>query len=403
MADKKIGNSIFRFEQEAGIDSKLGNWGGRKFFGEGEDGNGEDDGGGISFSCEWFSDKERKNKITEAVIGDLVFYRIICNGIPENTRLKFLMYDTDQPLGNTNLNKVQEGIVKNKKVESSVFFGVDYVDYIEDDSGDEIEIYWKVRYNNKEYDIFNSNKNLNLGDDEYYRAIVGEPKKKKEPRYVYTCNCGWVDTSHAFEKTKRKRIDIGADNLWKQIKNESGVKSQWKNGFQVIYSQDIVKLGLSIGVTKEYFVKYGLSLKTKEQIALSIFQEVSLEFEQLQSLHPTSGSSFEPADLVSNILGFYSVIRPKLTKNYILDNLCKQLGTDKSAKIYKKYPGTFTISKYKNKKFTPRFFDNEYCKNPVFPKEFQEIKPYPKDNDTFRDWIDLFDIHKGIPPIKGPK
>ena len=27
MADKKIGNSIFRFEQEAGIDSKLGNWG----------------------------------------------------------------------------------------------------------------------------------------------------------------------------------------------------------------------------------------------------------------------------------------------------------------------------------------------------------------------------------------
>ena len=59
------------------------------------------------------------------------------------------MYDTDQPLGNTNLNKYQEGIVKNKKVESSVFFGVDYVDYIEDDIGDEIEIYWKLRYNNK--------------------------------------------------------------------------------------------------------------------------------------------------------------------------------------------------------------------------------------------------------------
>ena len=36
MADKKIGNSIFRFEQEAGIDSKLGNWG--KL--------GKDDGGG---------------------------------------------------------------------------------------------------------------------------------------------------------------------------------------------------------------------------------------------------------------------------------------------------------------------------------------------------------------------
>lgn len=36
MADKKIGNSIFRFEQKAGIDSKMGNWGRL----------GKDDGGG---------------------------------------------------------------------------------------------------------------------------------------------------------------------------------------------------------------------------------------------------------------------------------------------------------------------------------------------------------------------
>jgi hypothetical protein len=34
MADKKIGNSIFRFEQEVGIDSKMGNWGGRNILEE---------------------------------------------------------------------------------------------------------------------------------------------------------------------------------------------------------------------------------------------------------------------------------------------------------------------------------------------------------------------------------
>ena len=304
------------------------------------------------------------------------------------------MYDTDQPFGNTNLKKYQSVNVRNGLIENSIIFDMDYFNFIEEDTGDEIEIYWKTTYDGTEYDIFNSI--LNLQDDEYYRAIQNK-------KYAYTCNCGWIDKSHFDTTTKRPRIDIGATNLWKQIKDEIGFKSVWKNGFRVIYSQDVVKLGISIGVTKEYFVKYGLSLNIKEQIIMTIFQEVSLEFEQLQSLHPTSGSSFEPADLISNLLGLYSVIKPKLTRDFIMKNLCEEMTLDKSVAIYKKYPGTFTISKYKNKKFTPRFFENEYCKKPMFPKEFQEITPLVKDNENFRDWIDLFDIHNGIPPINGPK
>jgi len=346
----------------------------------------------ITFSITWYSDKERKNKTNNTVLGDTVFYTISCTGIPNNTSLRLSMYDTDQPFGNTNLNKYQLVTVKNGLIQNSIFFGVDYYNFIEKDTGDEIEIYWKTTYDGTEFDIFNSI--LNLQDDEYYRAIEKE-------KYVYTCNCGWIDKTHFKTTTIRDRIDIGATNLWKQINNEIGVKSVWKNGFRVVYSQDIVKLGISIGVTKEYFIKYGLSVKIKEQIALTIFQEVSMEFEQLQSLHPTSGSSFEPADLISDLLGFYGVIRPKLTQKFILENLCKEMSIDKSVAIYKKYPGTFTISKYKNKKFTPRFFENDFFKNPIFPKEFQEVTPYVKDNETFRDWIELFDIHNGIPPING--
>ncbi|GHT58430.1 hypothetical protein FACS18945_4300 [Bacteroidia bacterium] len=72
--------------------------------------------------------------------------------------------------------------------------------------------------------------------------------------------------------------------------------------------------------------------------------------------------------------------------------------------IYRKYSGTFSEEKYKNRKFTPRFFENEECTHSpkcdyVFPKEYQEIQPYPKDDNIFRDWIDLFDVHKGVPPI----
>ena len=373
-----------------------------------------------SFNCKWFSDKEKQNKITEAVLGDLVYFTIHCNGVPENTKLKISMRGVPTYLlvpnsvsnffaNSTDLNESQELIVDNGKIESSVFFGLDYFNYIKGGTGinsikSGIEVYWRVKYNNIEFNISNPFSNFTLEDDEYYRAIAIVPEKHAYPKYLYTCNCGWIDTSHAFGKSKRPpQHKVGADRLWEQIVKENGLKSSLGNGFKVIYTQDVIKLGQSIGITKEYYIKYGLPLDEKERIALTIFQEVSMEFEQFQSWHLTSGSSFEPADLVSNLLGFYSVVRPKLTKEYIIETLCKPVGIDKSIKIYKKYPGTFTISKYKNKKFTPRFFDNEYCKNPVFPKEFQEIKPYPKDRDTFRDWIDLFDIHEGIPPIIGPK
>ncbi len=358
--------------------------------------------GNVSFGITWYSDKERKNVIRHATLGDTVYYTIVCNGVPENTNLKFRMFDTDEPLGNTNLNKYQTGVVRNRKVENSVFFGIDYYKFIENDYySDNIEIYWKVEYDGKTYDLFNSI--LYLQDDEYYRAIAVIEKGEDYAKYIYTCNCGWIDTSHAFTPSKRDpKFHVGADRLWKQIKDESGLLSVWANGYKVIYTQDIMRLGISIGVTKEYFVKKGLDTTTREKIAMAIMQDVSMEFESLQGLHPTSGSSFEPADLVSNILGLYSVLRPKLTKKYIVENLCKQIGKEKSVKVYKQYPGTFTISNYKNKKFTPRFFDNEFCKKPVFPKEFQEITPFPKDDDNFRDWIDLLDIHNGIPPITSP-
>lgn len=282
----------------------------------------------VSFSISWYSDKERKNKIYNAVLGDTRYYTISCNGIPNNTILKLNLYDTNQPLGNTNLKKYQSVTVRNRLIENSIFFDMYYFDYIKKDTGNEIEIYWKTIYNGAEYDIFNAI--LNLQDDEYYRAIVGSPntigKKAINQKYTYTCNCGWIDKSHFDTTTKRPRIDIGATNLWKQIQNEIGEKSVWKNGFRVIYTQDASIKGITeVGVTNEYFIKYGLPIKTREQIALTIFQEVSLEFEKLQKLNFLSGSSFEPADLVSDLLGFYTVIRPKLTPEFILKDLCKEM------------------------------------------------------------------------------
>jgi len=193
---------------------------------------------------------------------------------------------------------------------------------------------------------------------------------------------------------------LGQKTLWKKILDEKVIKSGWQYGFMLTYTQDSQVGPITFGVTNNYFIKYGLALKSKEKIALSIFQEVSLEFEDKQALGVIIGrgaSSFEPADLVSNILGFYNILRPNLTEKIIL-NKCNELDKEKSLEIYKKYPGTFTLSQYNNMKFTPRFFKNEICHNPIFPNEFQEIQPYTKDEVNFRDWFELFYTYNGISP-----
>ncbi len=234
--------------------------------------------------------------------------------------------------------------------------------------------------------------------DKYEEAILKD-------KIVYTKNYGWIDKTHAFPIDKK--TPTGAKKLWNTIEKELGIKSNSpgdNNGFRVAYRQDakVASFLPRIGVTKEYFVKYNLTTKQKESVALSIFQEVSKEFEEFQGWAFWSGSSFEPADLPSNMLSFYSAIRPRLTEEKIM-LLVEPLTKEQSIEVYREYPGTFTDSKHKNKTFTPKFFPNKYSpKNPVVPKELQEVIPATK-GTNFRDWLPLLDIHGGVPPITGPK
>ncbi len=244
-------------------------------------------------------------------------------------------------------------------------------------------------------------------EDPYIEAI-------KNGRIIYTCNSGWIDKTHAFTDTKRTETYIGVKNLWKQIVSEKGMKSNSPNekGFLVTYGQDatviqnvpLIDKPFRVGTTNRYFVKYGLSKEQKEQVALAIFQEVSMAFESFQAAGVIIGkgaSSFEPADLTSNLMNFYRIIRPELDQEKIM-KLSKPLTIKQSIEVYKKYPGTFTDKKFKNKQFTPKFFDNPYCNEKTFPKELQSIVPAKK-GDFFRDWIPIFDIYAGKPPITGSK
>jgi hypothetical protein len=180
-----------------------------------------------------------------------------------------------------------------------------------------------------------------------------------------------VDNTHAFTDTRRKDPFVGVGNLWNQVLNESGEGDE----YNVTYKQDILKFGLSIGVQRSYTLTKGTSKDQKRQVALSIFQDVSIAFESLQGLHPTSGSSFEPADLPSNMLSFYRSVYDDLSTARI-KNLIDPLNSVSSLQVYRQYPGTFTDSKYKNRTFYPVFFESVYTPSYYdIPQELRRLTP----------------------------
>lgn len=215
--------------------------------------------------------------------------------------------------------------------------------------------------------------------DDIYR------KKIEDDLLFYTCHAGWIDMTH-FTGLSTSPI-AGARYLWDQMLYEEKCKKSFNgNGFKVIGYIYAVLYGIRFGKRIEYFVEYGLSIEKKEEVALAIFQEVSIEFERLQAAGGIIGkgdSSFEPADLISNLLSFYHVVKGYF--DYWIFEVCERLTKEQSMKIYEQYPGTFTEKKYKNKKFIPKYFPNNYCKGGSFPKDFQVIKPAQK-GVNFRNW-----------------
>lgn len=240
-------------------------------------------------------------------------------------------------------------------------------------------------------------------------------------RLVYTCNCGWIDLGHANPLTKRPEPYVGAQRLWNQILSESGKKSRdsLARGFKVTYGQDMSlgRVGLNgvlIGTIRDYWVRAGLAVSQKERVALAIFQEVSFGFESLQLWGEwgsrlsatTSGYSIE--DLVSNLIGFYTAVRPHV--DYIA--LAQPVGKEASLELLRKYPDTFSR---KNRGFyRPCLYDCPSCVGQgAFPPELKQIAPATKgktyaesrnwletprdDGQLFRDWSVLRD---DIPKVR---
>jgi hypothetical protein len=199
-------------------------------------------------------------------------------------------------------------------------------------------------------------------------------------RLIYTCNCGWVDKGHADAKSTRPHV--GVQSLWQQIRSKSGIRTRWPfEGYLVVYKQDMWKAGISVSYEGKYLVAQELSPLQMESVALGIFLEVSFGFESMQWWTGATSSSFSEEDFVSNLLGFYAVLRPELD----IMKLCGPVSADASFAVWDVGKGLG-----KNKTTEPVFHACEECKDlPAFPQQLRQIVPAPKGKrggNLWRDW-----------------
>ena len=219
---------------------------------------------------------------------------------------------------------------------------------------------------------------------------------------IYTCNCGWVDVGHA--NTKSYRFGEGARSLWDQILSQNGKSSKAEDGFKVFYQQKMGKVGVPVfgdvlvGPEQSFFVARSLNRQEQESVALGIFLYMTYKFEDFQGSFPGTGhSSYSIEDVVSNVLGFYNIVRGTNWRRE-----CGVVGKDASLKVFDNYKEQINRTRVATP--SPIFFDCSECKSqPKFPSIFKSINvlsPKMKDfyiNRTFqygsksRKWIPIDD------------
>lgn len=145
---------------------------------------------------------------------------------------------------------------------------------------------------------------------------------------IYTRRCGWVDLAHANPD--------GAIKLWDSIVNERDEGSDKPGYFRIKYKQLMGNKHIKLGVQRVYDIKKGLNTSDKKSVALSIFLDVSDAFESMQSGWPfrwATNSGYSAEDLVSNLIGFYRAVDPRIP--YV--QVCQPVSKDLALQIWDTY------------------------------------------------------------------
>jgi hypothetical protein len=137
---------------------------------------------------------------------------------------------------------------------------------------------------------------------------------------------------------------------------------------------------IKVGVMRRYLIESNLTEAQLRGVALSIFKEVSISFEMLQSSQVfawKSDSGFSGEDLVSDLISFYRAVMPG--QRYV--ELCKPVSKDQALKIWDTFG---PVGSLKNKTFEPILFKTDPTSGKrsmskgKLPSMLNQINPVPK-------------------------
>jgi hypothetical protein len=166
---------------------------------------------------------------------------------------------------------------------------------------------------------------------------------------IYTEKCGWVDLGHA-------NPIGGASKLWDDICSKTVsyqcLKEPTKEVY-ISYSQSMRKMGMSASVAHVYALHKELTVEEQRSIGLTIFMNVSVAFEAMQSEWPyawATASGFSAEDLVSDLIGYYRAVFPKLDFIAAFGKISSKI------EAYEIWDNYGEVGNVKNKTFNPLIF-----------------------------------------------
>lgn len=138
-----------------------------------------------------------------------------------------------------------------------------------------------------------------------WQIIDGSNAFYHDKGLVYSEVLGWIDLGHAQGKDIKKVLDA----------MDKGERSQ-NERYTVTYAQSMYMDSgkrFGAGMHIRWRIKRGRSLEQRYSLALAMMMTTAVKFETMQASPPFGwaiDSGFSAEDLVSDLLGFYRVVRP---------------------------------------------------------------------------------------------
>jgi hypothetical protein len=208
-----------------------------------------------------------------------------------------------------------------------------------------------------------------------------QPNAKGWRRLSYTCRCGWVDWGHALPGSAQSlKLQMDREQSdWPQLA-QMKVFLEGSAAYIVAYGQSMGAGPIQVSTTRHWIVRKGLAPQQLQSVALAIFMQASMDFEDVQGSFPfsikTSASSYSMEDLVSNLIGFHGAFSSLSQAQ--LRQMCGEVSVAESYRLWDAHLPN-GLGGVRNRSFRPILFPCNECTtgSTAFPGLFTSIAAEP--------------------------